>query len=415
MNRRSFLTRTLAAGLAAATSRVRAGQSGYTLTFLGSLSGSGAAFAKDALDGLSLGLKDLGYRLANQEVRVVVEDDKGKPGAALEAARRLVMGETSDVVVTALWPSALIQAAPVFEQARTFVVNVGQAPQILSDSGCNPWFFDLAGEEDGVHEAAGAAMTADQVRRVVVVGQDRPATAEAAAALGRTFQGEIIDVVRQDEGAATFGPTLSAIAHQFGGNAGAVYMLLTGGQGVAFMRGWPGMGGPGAGGLGKVKLYAPWRGFERSYLAAMGDGAIGATVIGTWNTDFDQPPNHRLITEYEAEYGRAPSTWSAHGYDVVSLLDAAVHQVQGKFGDADMVRGALRRVDFPSTRGPLKFNLNQFPVMSYWRFVVSRDAKGRLFRELKGPVVKDWRGHGGQCPMRWDDQPMPQPGAKKKS
>lgn len=407
MNRRAFLSHSLAAYLAAAFKPVRAGQSGYTLTFLGSLSGPGAVFAQDALDGLSLGLKDVGYRLANQEVRLVVEDDKGKPGGALDVARRLVTGETSDAVITALWPAALAQAAPVFEEARTFVLNVGQAPQALSDSGCSPWFFDLAGEEDGVHEAAGLAMNADQIKRVVVVGQNRPATAQAVSALSHTFQGEIVDVLKQGEGAANFTATLDVIGHAMG-EGGAVYMLLSGGQGVAFMRAWGHYSG------NKARIYAPWRGFENDFLSSMGRGAVGVTVIGTWGMDFDAPQSHRLMAEYDAEYGRQPTTWSAQGYDAISLLDAAAKQIPGKLGDADIVRNALRHVEFPSTRGAFKFNQNHFPVLTYWRFVIARDGKGRLQRETRGPIIKDWRGHGGQCSMRWDDQPKALPIEKKK-
>jgi hypothetical protein len=81
-------------------------------------------------------------------------------------------------------------------------------------------------------------------------------------------------------------------------------------------------------------------------------------------------------------------------------------QLQGKPADPEALRSAIRHADFPSTRGQIKFNLNHFPVMTYWRFQIGRDSRGRLVREVKGPVLKDWRGHGGQCPMRWDDQPQ---------
>ena len=66
----------------------RAGQSGFTLVALGSFSGARASVGLDALDGVNLALKEAGFRLANLEVRLVVDDDKSEPGAALSLAPR---------------------------------------------------------------------------------------------------------------------------------------------------------------------------------------------------------------------------------------------------------------------------------------------------------------------------------------
>ena len=397
LNRRNFLLASASAGFLW-SHPVRAGQSGFTIVALGSFSGAKAAIGLDALDGVNQALKDTGYRLANLEVRLEVDDDKGEPGAALALAKRKAGIEPIDVVMTALSPSALSQVLPVFASAGVFVLNLGQSSQSLADQGCSPWLFDLAGEDDGLHEAAGLALNGDGIKRVVVIGPDRPATDHAAAVLARTYQGQILATVKTGEGAATFGKELGAIRHSA---PDAVYSLLTGGMSVAFVHGW-GESEP----TGRPKLYAPWTGFERTYLPAMGDAALGVITIGTWAPDMDSPVNHRLVTGFEAEFGRTPTTWACHGFDAVNVLDGVLKQGQGKPMEKEAIRMALRRSELASPRGPLKFNNNHFPVLSYWRRIVSRDAKGRLVNETKGAIIRDWRSHSGACPMHWEDQPV---------
>lgn len=404
LNRRQFLASSALAGLALGRG-ARAGQSGFTIVALGSFSGAKAQLGLDALDGVNLALKDTGLRLANLEVRLVVDDDKGIPGEALALAKHKAGIEPIDVVMTALSPSALTQVLPVFANAGVFVLNLGQAPQSLSDQGCSPWLFDLAGEEDGIHEAAGQMLSADGIRRVVVIGPDRASTDHASEVLGRTFTGQILDTVKVGEGTATFSKELGMIRHLA---PDGVYSLLTGGMNVAFVHGW-GESEP----TGRPKLFAPWYGFEKTFLPAMGDLALGVNTVGTWTPEMDGTVNHRMVMEFESEFGRSPSTWSTHGYDAVNLLDTVLKQSQGKAIDKGAMRTAMRHVDLASSRGSLRFNTNQFPILTYWRRVVARDSKGRFFNEAKGVLQRDWHGHSGLCPIRWEDQPAAAPPKKK--
>ena len=414
MNRRKFLAAAAAMGLLAGR-KARAGASGFTIVALGSFSGAKASQGLDALDGVNLALKDAGFRLANLEVRLEVDDDKGQPGAALELAKHKAGIEPVDVVMTALSPSALTQVLPVYAAAGVFVLNLVQAPPSLAQDGCSQWFFDLAGEDDGLHEAAAQMMNADNIRRLVVVGPERASTDRTVELLGRSFQGQILDTIRVGEGGATFAKELGNIRHLA---PDGVYSVLSGGMNVAFIHGW-GESEP----TGRPRMYAPWYGFERTFLPAMGDAALGVNTVGTWTQEMEGPVNHRLVTGFETEFGRAPTTWSCHGFDAVNLLDVVLKQGQGKVMDKDTIRNTIRRTELVSPRGALRFNTNHFPVMTYWHRVVARDSRGRLFNETKGALIRDWRSHPAACPMHWEElptaakppAPVGKPPAKKKS
>jgi branched-chain amino acid transport system substrate-binding protein len=372
-----------------------------------SLRGPQAIAGQDVVDGFSLALKDLGQRFANEEVRITLIDDRGSPDGALQAVSQIVQHQRFDVVLTATSPATLAAILPTLIAAKLFIINTGPVPAPMAAAGCSMWLFDLGGHPDGIHEAAAMQMAADRAKRVVLIGPDMPLTRDAEAAFRRAFPGQVLETLVARHGAADYSEELARIKALA---PDAVYDLLTGGMGVDFVRGWE------ASGLrGKLPLYAAWPGFERVSLAAMGEAALDITTIGIWAPDSDSPLNRRLVTEYELEYGRPATTWSALGYDAAFLLDSALKSTGAKTADTEAVRNGLRRAEFTSVRGVFRFNSNHFPVMTYFARRVGRDAKGRLTNETKAAPAREWRDRTAQaCPMRWELSQLPPPPVKKK-
>lgn len=369
---------------------------------LATVSGPGATAGQDVVDGFNLGLKQLGGRFSNQEVRVVVADDKGSPDTARQQVARLMERERLDMVLTAVSAPSLAAVVKPLTGAHLFVLNLDQMPAELAGPECSPWLFSLSPPADGVHEAMGQFFTAEKVRRIAVVTPPNGPSANAIAALKHTFPGEVAAIVTPKPGATTFAAELEQI-HTL--KPDAIYSLLTGGMAGGFIRAW------GASSLkGEVPLYPVWSAMERPFLPSMGDAAQEMSGIGTWTPDLDTPPNRRLVAEFEAEYGRPATTWAATGYDAAFLVDAALKGTNGKTVDSEAVRTAMRRADFVSARGPFKFNTNHTPVVNYVLRKVSRDAKGRPTQELRSVVLKEWRDRqASACPMRWVEEPPPAP------
>ncbi|MCR6631675.1 MAG: ABC transporter substrate-binding protein [Magnetospirillum sp.] len=370
------------------------------------LTGPGALAGQDVMDGFNLALKQLGGRFSNQEVRVVVADDKGSPDVARQQLRRLMERERLDVVVTALSAPSLAAIAHPLLESRLFVLNLDQAPAELAAAGCSPWLFTMSAPAEGVHEALGQFLAGERVRRVVVVGPHTEMTTSAVAAFKHTFPGEVVAVLSPKPGETTFDAELGEIQRL---RPDAIYSLLTGGMAGGFVRAW------GASPLkAEVPLYPVWMAAERQFLSAMGDAAQDMQGIATWSPDIDSVPNRRLVGDFEQEYGRPASTWAAQGYDAAFLLDGALKATNGKTLDAEAVRTALRRADFVSVRGGFKFGTNHMPILSYYLRRVTRDAKGRPIQEMRSVVLKDWRDRNAPaCPMRWVEEPPPVPAVKK--
>lgn len=365
------------------------------------LTGPGSIAGQDTVDGINLALKQLGSRFSNQEVRVVITDDKGSPDIARQQMHKLLERERLDVVMAAGSAPSLAAMLPAVEGRRLFIFALGQVPPDLGGSACSPWVFNLAPPPDGVHEALGQHLANEKARRLAVIGPAGTLTTNAVAALKRTFPGEVVAVLNPKPGATTYAPELDAIAKA---KPDAIYSLLTGGMGGAFVRAWA------ASPLkAEVPLYPEWPAVERQFLPAMGD-VQDLPSIGTWSADIDSSANRKLVADFESEYGRPASTWAAQGYDAVFLLDGALKATNGKTVDSDAVRNALRRADFVSDRGYFKFATNHMPALNYTLRRVGRDAKGRPTQETKAVVLKEWRDRqASACSMRWVEEPLPVP------
>lgn len=373
---------------------------------MATLTGPGAITSQDAVDGFYLGLKELGNRFSNQEVRVVVLDDKGSADLAKQQVSRMLERERIDMVVTALSPPSFAAVIQPLLSARVFVFNLDQMPPAQAGAGCSPWLFGLAPPLGGVHEALGQHLTATQVRRVALVLPPFSLSAPMVEAFRHSFAGEVVATLTPRPGATTFASEFAAIARH---KPDAIYSLLSGGMGGAFVRAWYDWPE-----RGEMAFYSQGGGLERPYLPAMGEAAEDVADVGTWSPDMDTPVNRRFVSDFELEYGRQATTWAAQGFDAAFLIDAALRATNGKTGDPDAIRAALRRAEFTSVRGSFKFNSNHTPVLSYLLRKVGQDAKGRTIPESQQPVLKEWRDRQAQsCSMHWVEEVIPLTSTKK--
>lgn len=377
---------------------------------IATLSGPGAMVGQDSVDGFSTAMRHLGGRFANQEVRVVVQDDKGSPDNALAVARRMFEREKVDFVVTAVSLPSMSAMVKTLTESRAFVLNLDAAPLGLAGANCSPWFFQVSTPAQAIHEAIGAHLAGEKMRRVVVIGTDAPATDQAVATIRRAWPGEVVEVLRPRHGTTRFTDEMASLRQTA---PDAVINLLTGGMGLAFTREFAA-----AGVKADLPMIGVWQGWERPMLPAMTEAGMDVLNVAPWSPDLETPMGRRLTTDFELEYGRPVTGWVAHGYDTALMLDAALRATGGRAGDRDAVRNALRRAEFPSVRGGFRFDSNHFPSVNVYLRRTTRDAKGRPTEELRSTLIKDWHSRdSGLCPMRWTEEPAPgahPPGAAPK-
>jgi branched-chain amino acid transport system substrate-binding protein len=376
---------TLLAGVAQAATSVKVGM-------LSTLSGPGAALGVDIRDGFNLALKHSGGKLGGLPAEVIVADDQGKPDAAKQAADRLVKRDQVDFMTGVVFSNVMLAVGkPIFD-AKTFYISANAGPSQYAGAECNPYFFNVAWQNDNLHEAVGKTVQDKGFKKVALLAPNYPAGKDALTGFKRFYQGTIVSEEYTPLSQLDYGAELSKMRAS---GADAVYIFLPGGLGVNFIKQFVGAG------LSKdMTLFGPGFSADEDVIRAVGDSMLGMFNTSQWAHDMTNPVNKRFVEDFQKEYSRLPTLYASQGYDAARLMDAAVRDVKGKLEDKEAVRKALKAAKFESVRGAFKFNTNQFPIQDYYLRVITKDAQGRITNRTLGTVFKNHAdAYAAQCKM----------------
>lgn len=378
-------TLTLLASPAQAADKVKVGM-------LSTLSGPGAGLGIDIRDGFNLALKHSGGKFGGLPVEVIVADDQGKPDAAKQTADRLVKRDQVDFMTGVVFSNVMLAVGkPIFD-SKTFYISANAGPSQYAGAECNPYFFNVAWQNDNLHEAVGKTVQDKGFKKVALLAPNYPAGKDALAGFKRYFKGEIASEAYTPLSQLDYGAELSKMRAS---GADAVYIFLPGGLGINFIKQFVGAG------LSKdMTLFGPGFSADEDVIRAVGEPMLGMFNSSQWAHDMQNPVNKRFVADFQKDYGRLPTLYASQGYDAARLMDAAVRDVKGKLEDKDAVRKALKAAKFDSVRGAFKFNSNQFPIQDYYLRVITKDAQGRITNRTLGTVFKNHAdAYVGECKM----------------
>ena len=319
------------------------------------LSGGGAGLGIAIRDGFMLAMKEAG----NKNIEVIVEDDQRKPDLAVQLADKLIQSEKVDVLTGIVWSNLAMAVIPSATAQGKIYLSPNAGPSALAGKGCHPNYFNVAWQNDNLHEAAGAYANTAGLKNSFIMAPNYPAGHDALAGYKRTYGGGLSGEIFTKLGQTDYASELAQIRAS---GADSVFFFLPGGMGISFLKQYADSGID-------IPLVGPAFSFDQDILQAVGDAALGVHNTSQWNKDVENPTNAAFVAAFEAEYGRLPSLYASQGYDTAKLLLSAVDKAD--FSDREAFLNALRAADFDSVRCDFAFGPNQHPVQDiYVRQVV---------------------------------------------
>jgi branched-chain amino acid transport system substrate-binding protein len=355
------------------------------------LSGPGAALGNDIRDGFNLVVKNAGGRLGGLPVEVVIADDGLRPENGRAIAERMVRRDRIQVLTGIVFSNVMLAVAPVVLPAATYI-SANAGPSQLAGEGCNANYFNVAWQNDNLHEAVGQYVTQQNKQRAYILAPNYPAGRDALTGFKRFFKGEVVaeQYTRLDQ--LDYAAELAAIRNA---NPEAVYIFLPGGLGINFIKQYAA-----AGLRGRVPLYGPGFSFDQDVLPAVGEDALGCFNSSQWALDLPLPANRQFVDTFEREYGRLPSLYASQGYDAALLIGSAIAATRGRVGDRAAFAAALKRADFQSVRGQFRFGNNNHPIQTIYMREVVKDERGRIVNRTIGTAFQDHQdAYASQCKL----------------
>ncbi len=369
-------TAMLAAGAAMADGKVKVGM-------ITTLSGGGAGLGIDARDGFMLALKLSG----SDAVEVVIEDDQQKPEVAVQLADKMIQAENVDVLTGIIWSNLAMAVVPSAVAQDKIYLSVNAGPSALAGAGCHPNYFNVAWQNDNLHEAAGAYASNAGYGKTFILAPNYPAGTDALTGFKRFYKGELAGEVYTTLGQTDYAAEIAQIRAS---GADSVFFFLPGGMGISFMKQYADSG------VG-LPVVGPAFSFDQGILQAVGAAALGVVNTSQWGKDLDNEANKTFVAAFQEEYGRLPSLYASQGYDTANLLLSAMGKAD--ISDKEAFRAALKEADFASTRGDFKFGNNNHPIQDiYVREVIQ---EGDVFtNKIIGTALEDHvDAYAAECKM----------------
>jgi len=342
------------------------------------LSGAGAGLGVDIRDGFSLAMKHLDNKFGNFPVEVITGDDQQNPDATKQLVDKLIKKDKVDLMTGIVFSNLMLAVGPTIFGAKVHYISANAGPSQYAGEQCNPYFFNVAWQNDSLHEAVGKQVNDKGFKNVALVAPNYPAGKDALTGFKRYYKGKIAEEIYTKLGQLDYATELAQIRNL---KPDAVYIFLPGGMGINFIKQFVDAG------LSKnAQLFGPGFSADEDIIKAVGAPMLGMFNASQWGHDMDNPQNKRFVADFQKEYGRLPSLYASQGYDAAMLMDSAVRGVKGKIEDKDALGKAIKAANFKSVRGDFKFNSNHYPVQNYYARIISKDGQGRVTNKTLSAV-----------------------------
>ena len=366
-----------AAGLFAAP----ASAEGVKVGMITTLSGGGSGLGIDIRDGFELALKQGGGTLGGIPVELIVSDDARKPETAKQIADRMIKSDKVDIMTGIVWSNLAMAVVPTVTREGTFYISPNAGPSALAGKMCNENYFNVAWQNDNLHEAMGQHVADKGFKNVYIMAPNYPAGKDALAGFKRFYKGGIAGEVYTKLGQKDYAAEISALR---AAKPDAVFFFLPGGMGINFLKQYSQ-----AGLKEQIPLFGPAFSFDETILKPVGDAAVGVFNSSQWNADIENPANRAFVADFAAEFKRRPSLYASQGYDAARLIGAALAAVKGDLSDKSAFRMALTKAEFESVRGKFRFGSNHHPIQDIYVRQVYRNEKGELTNKIVGKVFSE--------------------------
>lgn len=355
------------------------------------LSGAAAALGTDIRDGFQLALTLREGKLGGVPAELLVADDAQKVENAKQAAERFLKQDDVDIFTGIVFSNISLAVVPGITRADKIYISPNSGPSEFAGKSCDKNFFNVAWQNDNLHEAIGQYVTSKGFKRLYLLAPNYPGGKDALTGFKRFYKAEPVAEVYTQLGQVDYA---AEIANLRAAKPDAVYFFLPGGMGVNFVKQYA------QAGLNKdIPLFGTAFTFDEDILKAVGDAALGVINTSQWSADLDNAANKAFVAAFRQTYGRKPSVYASQGYDAALLIDSAIAAVKGQLADTDALRAALRRADFASVRGAFRFGANHYPIQDIYVREVVRDGDVLTNRTI-GKVFTDHQdAYAPECKM----------------
>jgi branched-chain amino acid transport system substrate-binding protein len=371
-----------------------AAQEKVKIGFITTLSGPQGVIGEDMKNSVELALDHLGRKIGGLDVEVIYGDDQVKPDVGKQLADEMLKKHKVHFVSGIIWSNVMLAVAPTVTGAGTFMIGTNAGPHDLAGKLCHELFFTTSWQNDQTPEAMGKHMQDQGLNDVYLMAPNYAAGKDMLTGFKRYFKGRIVEEVYTKLGQTDYQAEISQLRAK---NPKHVFVFYPGGMGIQFLKQYAQ-----AGLRGQIPLYSVYTVDELS-LPAVKEAALGQFETRYWSPDLKNAANQKFVSDYRKKYsGKTPSFYGAQSYDGMLLIDSAIKAVKGDLKNQKGMIAAMRKADYPSTRGKYTYNTNHFPIQSFYLLKAVAGPGGEPEMQIQKTVFENHKdSYSQECGMKW--------------
>ena len=149
------------------------------------LSGGGSGLGIDIRDGFALAVKD------EPNIEIISGDDQRKPDIAVQLADKMIQSDKVDIITGIVWSNLAMAVVPAVVNQGKFYLSPNAGPSLLAGKKCHKNYFNIAWQNDNLHEAAGGYASSAGFKNSFIIAPNYPAGKDALTGYKRYFKGSI--------------------------------------------------------------------------------------------------------------------------------------------------------------------------------------------------------------------------------
>ena len=355
---------------------------GVLLPFVGPTAQLGDGNSK----GIRLAFEKRGFKVADREIELIVEDSKGDPNTALLKVKKLIERDKVHVLVGVILSSVAYAIRDTVVAAEIpWVITIANASGLTREKG-SPYIFRTH-QPDGAATYYLAKYAYEKLgsRKAVFSGLDYAYGHENAEAFQKGFKeagGEVLKDIFIPLGTKDYGPYMTSIA-QFVGKADTLAFVYSGSDAVKFVVGLQEYGLK-----NKFSTFVDWSATNPgSMLEGEGEAAVGIYEAVFHYQGLDTSENKEFLKLVKEKLGPFDINY-AFGYIGGDVIYRALEQVRGNIEDKPGFLKALRSLRFESIMGPFEFDAKGQNYLFNIYIVRTEKVGGKIDQPLKELMPK---------------------------
>ncbi|WP_227762213.1 ABC transporter substrate-binding protein [Zhaonella formicivorans] len=325
------------------------GQGTIKLGWVAPLTGTGAAYGEQMLNGAKLAAEEINAAggINGEKIEIVPQDDKSDPKEAASIANKFVNDSGILAVVGNYNSSCALSGAPIYTEAELPMIHVGTSPAFTEQN--YPYLFRISVTDAFQGVFVSEWMYEDGYRKAAILYENDD--------YGRGLNDVVTKKFKE------LGGEIVASESYMLGETKDYTALLTkvksAGADVLFIGGLYTEAALIAKQMKQVNLDIPVYGtdgiYENIFIELGGEAVEGFHVSGLLVPSDPDPKVQEFVQKFEKAYGFIPGTYAAYHYDATKLLAQAIQAV-GK--DRVKIKEYLEglKEPFPGVTGAITFN-----------------------------------------------------------